>query len=152
MIGYRIGSVIHGTLIPQELANEFYFECDGRGGHHDWRSVEHRSSWWERLGGIGDDLFPNDDGSMTDNSELVDDCVFDLMGLLNEIAPPYTYFGAHEGDGSDFGFWPDWNAIDELPKFDEFPDTLPEDDFAVVNDHGNLSIYGADGRLIWDCV
>ena len=25
--------------------------------------------------------------------------------MLNELAPEGTSFGAHEGDGSDFGFW-----------------------------------------------
>ncbi len=30
----------------------------------------------------------------------------DLEDLLNSYAPPGHYFGAHEGDGSDFGFWP----------------------------------------------
>ena len=29
-----------------------------------------------------------------------------LFNFLDAVAPPGTYFGAHEGDGSDFGFWP----------------------------------------------
>jgi hypothetical protein len=28
-----------------------------------------------------------------------------LIDLLNNIAPEGTYFGAHPGEGSDFGFW-----------------------------------------------
>ena len=35
----------------------------------------------------------------------------ELTDLLNEHAPAFTYFGAHEGDGADFGFWIDWDAI-----------------------------------------
>ena len=36
-------------------------------------------------------------------SEIVND----LMDALNEYAPDGYYFGAIEGDGSDFGFWQD---------------------------------------------
>jgi hypothetical protein len=152
MVGHRIGSVSSGTLAPSELANEFYFECDGRGGHVEWPDVNVRNSWWNRFGEIGDRLFPNDDGSMTDDSEIVSESVDELSELLNEIAPPYTYFGAHCGDGADFGFWPDFESIDEMPKFDDFPDTLPGQDFVVVNDHGNMTIYSAAGEMLWDCI
>lgn len=37
-----------------------------------------------------------------------DDSVYDLDWLfdkLNDMAPDGFYFGAHPGDGSDFGFW-----------------------------------------------
>lgn len=39
-----------------------------------------------------------------------DDAAWDLEWLFNELnalAPEGTYFGAHPGDGSDFGFWPE---------------------------------------------
>ncbi len=33
-----------------------------------------------------------------------------IFDYLNEIAPEGCYFGAHEGNGSDFGFW-------EIPEY-----------------------------------
>lgn len=44
------------------------------------------SPWWD-----GDDA-----------SYLLNEVLFDL---LNEVSPEGCYFGAHPGDGSDFGWW-----------------------------------------------
>lgn len=35
----------------------------------------------------------------------------DLCDALQAFAPPMAYFGAHEGDGADFGFWISEDAI-----------------------------------------
>ena len=37
----------------------------------------------------------------------------DLFNAMQEYCPPYTMFGAHEGDGSDFGVWINWDVIKE---------------------------------------
>lgn len=64
---------------------------------------------------------PEHDTIMTDNPIIVDaltdeghvfwdsdECIYiinELFDSLNSYAPDGYYFGAHEGDGSDFGYW-----------------------------------------------
>ena len=40
------------------------------------------------------------------DAEALSRLVESLFNILDSIAPDGTYFGAHPGDGSDFGFWP----------------------------------------------
>jgi hypothetical protein len=40
------------------------------------------------------------------DSEDSDELLTQLFDALNACAPEGHYFGAHSGDGSDFGFWP----------------------------------------------
>lgn len=37
-----------------------------------------------------------------------------LYDCLQDYAPDGWYFGANEGDGADFGYWPDGDYIEEL--------------------------------------
>lgn len=95
-----------------------------------------------------------DEGDATDLSES-------LFDALQAYAPDYCYFGAHPGDGADFGFWlsEDWQqqAKDDGVKFvgdlSEVPDTF-RGMLCVVNDHGNATLYCTDKgvgtlREIW---
>jgi len=80
----------------------------------------------------------------------VDEQVERLIEFLGERAPDYCYFGALEGDGADFGFWPLWDAIEdgiqdgEISKVvDSSDDSRMTDYLLVVNDHGNTTLYGS---------
>ena len=85
--------------------------------------------------------------------EMAAELVNDLQYALNEHAPPYCYFGTSEGDGSDFGFWPSMDAIEELPRIQNVDgEEIPDEDHAYVNDHGNVTVYGADGSVILELV
>jgi hypothetical protein len=85
--------------------------------------------------------------------------VHDLIDALNEYAPAYGYFGAHEGDESDFGFWLDISWPDHFEGL-RVSDTseVPDDyngEVMHVNDHGNISLYVAHGgrlREVWSVV
>lgn len=77
---------------------------------------------------------------------------WEISDSLDFFAPPYSYFGAHEGDGADFGYWVSEDALQDLERFNEKPEGTQEDDYIVVNDHGNITLYSADGIEIWAIV
>ena len=83
----KIGTVIHGTLRTQDLIPAFLAEL---GKKDDTLPADEYDSWWY--------------------SEEAQEMVNYLIDELDEKSPPYTYFGAHEADGSDFGYWPTWGA------------------------------------------
>jgi hypothetical protein len=74
--------------------------------------------------------------------------VSDLMDVLQEHAPAFTYVGAHSGDGSCLGVFPDENEITaairngDLISVSDLSE-LPEDYsgyILLINDHGNTSL------------
>lgn len=83
--------------------------------------------------------------SIEDATELVDntldaDEVSELIGELidgiNQVSPSGCYFGAHPGDGADFGFWPvELDDVEELGSevaIDETGDIEDDDDDIVT--------------------
>ena len=83
-------TVIHGTLRAEDLVSAFTDE-------------------YERLGGRPSNVELFRSHLLLEEGESREDELHydleDLYELLNDLAPEGTSFGAHEGDGSDFGFW-----------------------------------------------
>jgi hypothetical protein len=98
----------------------------------------------------------------------------DLYNALCEYTPAYTFFGSHEGDGSDYGVWICNESIETdiedgiLFKFEdlsEIDDMIAQDgtipkNVIIENDHGNCTLYTIhaeveDGdetmKLVWTC-
>ena len=51
----------------------------------------------------------------------------DIWDLLNNIAPEFTYFGAHEGDGAAYGFWTSEDALRDHIQTELTP--IADDDY-----------------------
>lgn len=159
------GSVSHGTLRVEDLLSSFASELE-------WQ-IRRNGEYFSRpenfalrdklnvLAGEAQDAW-NEDGETLKDEEAAAEMVNDLQdALANNFAPMYGMFGAHEGDGSDFGYWIDIEQAKESVGFvsspsQEFP---PEDfrgEWLHINERGNCTLYvrEADGsdREIWSVV
>jgi hypothetical protein len=80
-----------------------------------------------------------------------------LFAALDELAAPYSYFGAHEGDGSDYGYWPSLEQAEEECVKVDAGDELPRGtDVLIVSDHGNATCGHVDRQgeltVYWEVV
>lgn len=84
-----------------------------------------------------------------------------LFDTLNELCPPFVYFGAHPGDGADFGFWPDWDALDDGPfsdmcicdECDNKPFELVSEGHIINVDYrGNVTVMDLDRNVLWSTI
>lgn len=152
-----LGSISHGTLRTEDLLSAFISELEwqvSRNGDYFCRpeNIGERDNLASLIG-EAQDCFAEDgneiDADKEDEaSELVNET---LPDALNSFSPPYCFFGSHEGDGSDFGFWPSVSEIEELPTYDDTnaaKEAGETNDFKVVSDHGNVEIYSASGESI----
>lgn len=88
-----LGSVSWGTHLPQDLIPRFIDTLAQLDPH---KAKVFRAE-------LPEDLEPNDPYWESEEAQWLLEELFDT---LDEFAPDGYYFGSHEGDGSDFGFWP----------------------------------------------
>jgi len=88
-------------------------------------------------------------------AKLINETLFDA---LNELCPPFVYFGTHKGDGADFGFWVDWDRLNEARQnigmaSESDEEILKEDNVIVqVSDHGNVTVMDMERNVLWSVV
>ena len=146
MAQFQLGSISHGTLRLKDLIPVFIDTIhrlttpDMPTVSIDWIGADARL--------FDDDFFTSDDADQT---------MVELVEVLNELCPPFVYFGTLEGDGADFGFWPDMPRItEEMRNYPENYDTtsgevtLTDDNVIVqVSDHGNVTVMDMERNVIW---
>lgn len=86
------GTVIHGTMRPQDLIPAF-LDC----------LQELDPAAYAAIDGVPDDSW--DDDSWFWESDDAAWLIEELFDALDAAAPEGYYFGAHPGDGADYGFW-----------------------------------------------
>lgn len=88
------GTLIHATLRPEDLIPAFWSKLQELSP----QMASALPAAWPEL------TAPNLEREIADMDEA-QTLVNELQDHLNECAPEGWYFGAIEGDGSDFGFW-----------------------------------------------
>ena len=103
------GTMIRATLRPQDLIPAFVraflrmrytgFDCRTELSRmvDDTPIAYNPESNTIRYPGDDHEWWESEDAALLVNEDLID--------ALNDFAPPGDYFGAHPGDGSDFGYW-----------------------------------------------
>ena len=150
MAQFEIGSISTGTLRPEDLLPTFARELERHAPDH-------------ALVTAADDILDRlpDDWDGGGASELINQ----IQDELQNHCPPFVIFGAHPGDGADFGFWPDMERIQEtltaatightltLPRNGEWEWTLEDDGVIVAtNDHGNVTVMDLERNVLWAVV
>ena len=162
-----LGTVSHDTMRACDLISTFiselaYFD-KVTATKYDKEVASHL--WYDSDLG-GDDLTPYDSDSHPFwQSESASDLLSELFDALNTYAPPFAYFGAHEGDGCDYGFWIAWESLDdatydgELLKVSDLSEVTTDiiesgqySFYLVINDHGNCSLYDSQLNEVWSVV
>lgn len=140
-----IGSVSSGTMRTEDLLDTFAGEL-----RHHMRRMRLTREQRKRFNQLARDYeraeFDWDSNECTLDSDTFDagELLGEFFDALDEIAPPYAYFGAVDGDGADYGFWPCLGMggdTDDLPRLtagDEIPREHWGEDVLLVNDHGNV--------------
>lgn len=104
-------SISHGTMRPADLIPAFLDEL----ARHD---PDTAASYREEIppAALEDDRAEFWD---TEDAASILDSLFDA---LDSAAPAGCYFGAHPGDGSDYGFWMTAEDAEELAELEETAD------------------------------
>jgi hypothetical protein len=150
MAKVSIGSISAGTLRTEDLLEAFASELDSLRG----TSRSHYQLVFD-----AQNRYYLDDGR-DEREEEAGELVSELMDALNEYCPPFVFFGALEGDGSDFGYWPDVDALEQAVCDATGVRSMADDEYVLaddgvivqVSDHGNIVVMDLDRRELWSCV
>jgi hypothetical protein len=161
----RIGSISSGTLRAPDLLNAFAYTLEGLvfiNGEFLClpENMGMRDSLNNLIGEVSDCLDDSGEEVAEGKDEEAGWLVENLVDSLNIFAPPFCFFGAHEGDGADFGFWPCIDAAKEncefvSSRFTEFPESDFQGEWLHISDHGNCTLYvrtDGEDKEVWSIV
>jgi len=159
----ELGSLIHATLKSEDLLPAFMHALEDykhpKAGAFNSELIE-LGFGYSMCGVCG--LGNREEWPEAFDDDMAGEIIDDMMDALNELAPNGYYFGAHEGDGSDFGFWPlsEWSVSNikgakhlgtlELESGEYF-EVLATDDKLVFGSACNVGLLESGYILRDDC-
>ena len=173
MAEFQLGSISTGTLRQQDLlsafaqklssleSTKFYAEVgpDSLELYHGSELVQQAPAMLNAL----DNTTSLATGAVS--NPYVAEYLDWLTDALQEYCPPFIYFGTLEGDGADFGFWPDTESLGDALQdtaldwsdnaWDwDLGDYILDDHGVIVqvSDHGNVTVMDLDRNVIWATV
>ena len=146
MAQFQLGSISTGTLRTLDLLEAFASEAEARCGDMATKAVSTAR------------IYLDPDAIVDD--EQAQETLDELRFLLEDSCPPFVYFGTLEGDGADFGFWADQNAIDdfisEAIEADLITVTDTGDEYhngtyiaQLAHDTENVTVMDMERNIIW---
>ena len=88
------GSISHGTMRPQDLIPRFLKVAESLGARF---AIHKKTLHCALIAGENHSYWTSEESDLD---------LISLFNALDDVAPAGHYFGAHPGDGSDYGFWP----------------------------------------------
>ena len=149
---FTLGSVSTGTMRTEDLLPKFADALRNL----TWKDGQRPAS--EMFSTLFQEVTKYFDASDENPVAAPEELSADLQEALTECCPPFVYFGAHPGDGADFGFFPDWDALTEAMANAGFTsykygDMYLEDAILQVNEQGpgegNVTLLTLDRQVIW---
>ena len=123
---FQLGSISTGCTLPKDLILKFQATFEAITGN---ASIP-----------IPEEMM-REDGRYTDGNVLAM-----LVANLEALCPPFVTFGAHPGDEADFGFWPDWDALNE--HCSKTIDGVGSEHIVKFR-NGNFTIMDLDHNILW---
>lgn len=113
----ELGTVSHATMRSEDLIPRFIETLDALKEEESlsrWPNVDRWTRIDDTCAAIEQRLANGESYHASEESSWDIESLFDL---LEEYAPDGCYFGAHEGDGSDYGFWECEDTQDARPSY-----------------------------------
>jgi hypothetical protein len=149
---FTLGSVSSGTLRTEDLLPVFaYTLADlARSPVSNilvFKSEHMAEIWQDAIDTIDQDTHPDAEDSGPEQLAA-------LIDAIQEYCPPFVFFGALPGDGADFGFWPDWDALDKpRPWWDSHRTIQVQQDQKVLIQfdlgRSNVTVMDMDRNVLW---